>query len=101
MSKDNTYTLILPASHIPDGTTVTKRTGERPYVLERKIKIYANNMRSNITDTQELIPAPGSVYLLSDGGDAINQYPEDIRLAVHFDRLEHLYDFLAVVQDSD
>ena len=96
------YTLILPASQIPDGAIVTKRTGEKPYRLTRKVKVYVNNIQGNGADMQELVPAPGSVYLLpEERGLSINQYPEDIPLAVHFSELEDLQDFLDEVQRGE
>jgi len=32
--------VLLPVENIPDGATVTKRTGDKEYVLRRNMKVY-------------------------------------------------------------
>lgn len=34
------FKILLPASQIPDRSTVTKRTGEKPYILRHNLKVY-------------------------------------------------------------
>jgi hypothetical protein len=63
--------VILKAAVIPDGSTVSKVTGEKQYILKRSIKLYGS-------DQKEVIPDPNTVFLISEG--SVNQYPNSTKL---------------------
>lgn len=63
MSSD--VTIILPAWRLPDNTEVTKKTGNKEYILKRKFTFYGD-------DGQTVIPEKGSVFLCSEG--SVNHY---------------------------
>jgi len=68
--------LILPAALIPDGTTVCKVTGSKPYKVRREIKIYGEN-RQEITTDQ------GLCFLVSDDA-SITCIKDTLRLRIDF-----------------
>lgn len=77
---DTTYDMLLmevllPAGDIPDGSTVTKRTGAKEYILKHKIKIYADK---NSGTTPQVLEADGVKYLTGDG--AINAISDNVVL---------------------
>lgn len=55
--------VVLPASDVPSGSIVTKRTGQKEMTLHRSITIYNENKTSQTIDA-----APGSVFLIDDRG---------------------------------
>jgi len=88
------YSLILPVSEIPDGTTVYKPTGTKPYTLSSSIKIYG--------EKREIINPPAGIkYLLpaEEGETFINMVYDSAELKVMFDDLEGLEDFVNELRD--
>lgn len=73
-------TIILPASRIPDGTTVRKVTGSTPYTLQREIKVY---MAPGL-DKPAPIKTEGVVFLVGEGG-SINGYADTTKFALDMD----------------
>lgn len=69
--EDDVFKLLLPAAEIPDGATVSKRTGEAEYVLKTSLKIFAG--KTGTTD-QVIKAHDGAVFLVSPNG-SINAYP--------------------------
>jgi hypothetical protein len=58
--------LLLPAGVVPDGTPVTKRTGEKEYHVTRAIRIHEGPR------VHELKAEPGTVFLMADNtGNAV------------------------------
>ncbi len=55
--------VLLPAGDIPIGATVTKRTGEKPYILRDKITIYTE-------PKQEIKAGDQARFLVGENGDA-------------------------------
>ena len=54
--------VLLPAGEIPIGATVTKRTGEKPYILRDQITIF--------TEPKQVIKAGDQArFLVGDNGD--------------------------------
>jgi len=58
------YKLLLHAREIPPGATVTKRTGEKKYVLRDQIKVYRAQ-----GDVQEIRALDGTRFLVGPSGD--------------------------------
>jgi len=58
--------VILPASDIPVGATVTKRTGEVEYLLKDEIKIYTRMVEGS---APQVIKGEGVLYLIGERGD--------------------------------
>jgi hypothetical protein len=57
--------IILPASDIPLGSIVTKRTGEKQYTIRNKIRIFnENGIEKEITSND------GTRFLVNKNGDA-------------------------------
>lgn len=59
------FKILLPANEIPLGSTVTKRTGEKPYTLKDRIRIFGET-----GDARELKATDGTRLLVSETGDA-------------------------------
>lgn len=79
--------VLLPASMIPDGATVRKRTGESCYVLRHNLTLYQNQSKEHV----QPIVVEG-YFLCGDRGN-ISQIRED--LLIHWEvTVEELYDFL-------
>lgn len=70
-----TIDVLLPAGDIPDGSTVTKRTGAKEYTLKQKIKIYADKDSGT---SPQVLEADGVKYLTGDG--AINAISDNVVL---------------------
>lgn len=72
--------LVLPASMLPDGSKVTKVSGEKRYTIRRSIQVY---VKAGVTLQPQLLPAgDGVVFLVSAEGDA-TAYPATVEVAVH------------------
>ena len=56
--------VLLPASMIPVGSTVTKRTGEKEYQIVDKLRIFGPE-----NERKELNAADGCRFLTTFGGD--------------------------------
>lgn len=59
--KAATVRVILPASEIPLGTSITKVNGRVKYTLRDRIKIYGY---------QEIVAEPGTLFLIGHDGNA-------------------------------
>lgn len=66
--------VILPALEIPIGSTVTKRTGAKEYVLKDKVRFFSDD----VAQRKEITAAKGVLYLINDGD--INIIPADLEL---------------------
>lgn len=66
--------VLLPADKIPDGATVTKRTGVQDYVLRHQLRVY----REKPEDTLEI----DGLFLLGPRG-TVNQVKPDTMLHWH------------------
>lgn len=55
--------VILPAESIPDGSSVTKRTGEAQYILKQGIKVYSDTKGESplVVDGCFLVSPSGSI----------------------------------------
>ncbi len=65
--------IILPASKIPDGETVYKVTGEKPYAIRREIKVFGDEDKRKFTSTE------GTAFLVDQSG-SIQVVPADMKL---------------------
>lgn len=72
-------TALLPASHIPDGATVSKRTGSYRYTLTKSITLYS--------DAGKQVLLNNGNFLFNERGD-INSIPGDTLLLWHMPRFE-------------
>lgn len=72
---DERITMILPAWQIPEGSTVTKRTGEVEYLLRPEIKVYS---KKGVT---QVIKAGGGVLFLVGSDGNANAISADTKLA--------------------
>lgn len=64
------FKLLLPAGYIPDGSAVSKRTGEVQYTLKRSLRIYNHDTSApNAVEGKD-----GTVFLVGERG-AIDAYP--------------------------
>jgi hypothetical protein len=61
--------LLLAAAEIPDGETVTKRTGEVKYTLRSSVRIFGE-----LAEPREIKAQDGARFLVSNMGD-INAIP--------------------------
>lgn len=82
------FSLILAASHVPDGHMVYKVGGNLVYEITRDLHIYTKGQSGH----QKISPAPGMVYLLN--GSDINQIPDSTDIRLDFETCEELKDFV-------
>ena len=76
-----TLRVLLPASHIPNGSQVTKKTGTKPYTLRGSIVVHGDKKKE--IQKQEL-KGDGVAFLISQDGQ-INAIPETTELLVELD----------------
>lgn len=69
------FKVLLPASEIPDGSKITKATGQKEYTLKRELRIF-ENLRG--TECEVIKAKTGVVFLVKDGD--INAYPDHTKL---------------------
>lgn len=75
----NTLRVLLPASHVPNGSQVTKKNGTKLYTLRGSIVIHG--------DKKQEIKGDGVQFLISQDGQ-INAIPETTELLVELDYWE-------------
>jgi hypothetical protein len=84
--------IAMRASEIPDGSTVTKLSGEKEYLLRKEIRFFnyaeKNKEARTFLGKQRVIAEKGTAFLVSDG--YINIIPDTKRLLWHttFDDLQ-------------
>ena len=62
--------VLLPAYKIPSGSVVTKRNGDKEYILNRNINLYG--------EKKEIINYAGVIFLIpKDGPNKISCIPDD------------------------
>ena len=81
------FSLILPASRVPEGYEVFKVTGNKPYTFRKTIKIYGE-------DRQEIIPGPGLCFLVSEGN--VNCISDSTKLRLDFNSIVQLKGFIDI-----
>lgn len=67
---------ILPLSDIPDGSTVTKITGSKPYRVASQISIYDND-RNKLNGKRVINAESGTKFLIPYEGDDMSAYRSD------------------------
>lgn len=82
--------VILPARAIPNGSTVTKRTGKAEFTLVDRITIYAD--KNVDTKPQQIEAGPGVMFLIGPRG-GINAISDQTKL-VWITNVEMLIDHL-------
>ena len=82
----NMPAIVMPADNIPEGTTVTKVTGQNTYTLKRSIKIYGEQ-------TQEIKYGEGIMFLISPHGN-ITAITSDTELRVRFNNYIEMAEFI-------
>ena len=60
--------VLLPATSLPDGQNVTKRGGEKVYLLQSSIKVHGSG---NIS-CQEIKAQPSARFLVAKDGSSIS-----------------------------
>ena len=70
------YRLTLQAKQLPDGTRVTKPTGEKVYTLRRRIVVHADGRDPVIINAET-----GIRFLVSATGDS-NAIPETAEVSI-------------------
>lgn len=86
-----TISITIAACHIPDGDTVFKPGGTKPYTLKTVIRVFAKGEKGNT----EITPALNTVYLLGHAPDAdINQVPDTTQLRLEFEEVDDAIEFL-------
>lgn len=81
------HRIILHAAEIPIGSTVTKKTGEKPYILRKELTIYGK-----MADVPQKIVAKDVFFMIDERG-GINAIPHDQELMWHVNEHE-LYRWL-------
>lgn len=78
------FWVLLPISEVPDGMTVTKRTGKKEYTLKSSIKIHGN-LKDKIS-TQEIKAESGTRFLVASEGGGINAVSETMEVLVQMNQ---------------
>lgn len=78
--------VLLAASEIPEGSTVTKRTGEKEYTLRSSVQVYGQNI--------EIKADPGTIFLIDTRTGNANAIPSSTVLVWTTTR-ERLWHWLA------
>lgn len=78
--------VLLAASAIPVGSTVTKRTGEKEYTLRSSVKVYGQNI--------EIKADPGTIFLIDTRTGDANAIPSSTVL-MWTTTTERLWEWLA------
>lgn len=68
--------VLIPASELPDGQVVTKRTGEKPYTLQSVIRVHgAGDMQKLTADkgARFLVDCIGDVNAISDTTEVLTE----------------------------
>ena len=74
------YKILLPVSDVPNDTSVTKKTGEKEYKIQRKIRIFAKDEDRR----QEIIAKDDTAFLVPlDGRGDVNVISGDTEVVVH------------------
>ena len=91
--------VLIAASLIPAGSTVTKKTGEKPYMIRDDIKIWGSTNPEQKDMLRELKADKGTRFMVTDDGN-INIIAGDTELLWHVDA-EHLYRFMYEMTQLD
>lgn len=86
------FKVIIQASHLEDGTIVTKKTGQKEYTLRRSIKIYGENR-------QEIKCDADNIFLVDSDGN-INQITESTELLAQISADNLYYDLDSFLNDD-
>ena len=81
------YSLILPASLVPEGHTVYKVTGQKPYIFRTCIQMYGEQR-------QEITVGNGLCFLTHEGN--INVIKDSMKLRLDFETLDQLEAFIDI-----
>lgn len=87
--------VLIQARSIPVGSSVTKKTGEKPYTLRDDVKIYGATREqgeAKSAEMRELKADEGTRFLISQNGD-ISIISGDVELLWHVSE-ETLYEYL-------
>ena len=79
-----TFKLILNAKNIPDGSVVYKPTGNKPYIIKRRVEIFGLNETVNLPNNTRILCSEGTLNVINE---------EDL-LAINFDSIQLLYKFV-------
>lgn len=75
--------VILPLHRIPDGATVTKRTGEKPYLVKETLTVYNHDGTYAKGDEPQTIKTSGVRFLLCPRSGDINAHTFDLEVVWH------------------
>jgi hypothetical protein len=88
--------VLLPAGLIPLGSVVTKRTGQKTYVLADKITVYVDAIAGLTMQRQEIRAEENCVFMVSDANPGsssagINAVGKETMLMWHVEEEELRY----------
>ncbi len=93
------FKVILPAEAIPLGSTVTKVTGAKPYILRDDIKIYGSTSEEQKETMRELRADKGTRFMVANDGN-INIVAGETELMWHV-HAEELYRYMYELTQLD
>lgn len=86
--------VILPALHIPNGSIVSKETGQKQYTLNTKMRIFDQN-----GNKKEILASDNTKFIINDGDANVINF--DTKLKWYTD-VGTLYSYLdAYLEDND
>jgi hypothetical protein len=91
--------VLITAAMIPTGSTVTKKTGEKPYIIRDDIKIWGAINAEQKDTMRELRADKGTRFMVADDGN-INIIAEDTELLWHVDAMT-LYHYMYEMTQLD
>ena len=83
--EEKIYKILLPIYAVPNDTTITKKTGEKEYKVQRKIRIFAKDKEQQ----QEIIAKDGTAFIVPlDGRGNINVVVNTTEVIVYMEPWE-------------
>lgn len=93
---DGEYKIIMKLEQVPEFTIVTKPTGVKAYEVKHRLPVHADG---KLKKEMEIKMPDWCIYLVHSGGVDV-EYPET-RVAVHFDTLEQLAEFIELIGEQE
>ena len=97
--EDGFMKMIIPLGDVPEGSTVTKRTGSKEYRVRDTFSIWGAPKGDEPKDKQEFHAGEGARFLVPDDGGDVNALGSDIEVVWIVTR-EDLEAYLAGLEDS-
>ena len=76
--------VVIPLGEVPDGETVTKLTGSKPYIVSRSVKLYSEVQG---VSNKVIEPDPSCVFMIGDSSINIASATKKVLWQTNLERL--------------